>query len=206
MVEPPASTRDRVVDAAMRLFGERGYAATSVADIEAAAGLSPGSGSLYRHFASKEALLMEGVRRRVADGVALRAALQSPPTSPPDGLAADARLVVRAGLERLEQEKDLNRLITKDLRQFPAALELAREEEIGAVHRAVAGWLQARARHPLDPERAAAMATVVVGATAHFWILGDVFDGHPSGVDTDAFVEALVSMVAAWLERPEPVT
>jgi hypothetical protein len=34
----------------MRLFGEQGYAATTVVEIEAAAGLSPGSGSLDRHF------------------------------------------------------------------------------------------------------------------------------------------------------------
>jgi AcrR family transcriptional regulator len=41
----------------MRLFSTKGFEATSVSQIEAAAGLSPGSGALYRHFASKEALL-----------------------------------------------------------------------------------------------------------------------------------------------------
>ena len=60
MPEEPRSTRQRLVAEAMRLFGEQGYAATTVAEIEAAAGLSPGSGSLYRHFPSKQALLAEG--------------------------------------------------------------------------------------------------------------------------------------------------
>lgn len=50
----------------MRLFGERGYAATSVADIQLACGLTGGSGALYKHFASKRDLLAEGVRRYVA--------------------------------------------------------------------------------------------------------------------------------------------
>ena len=48
------STRDALLTEDMRLFGEKGYAATSVAQIEQAAGLSPGSGSLYNHFRSKE--------------------------------------------------------------------------------------------------------------------------------------------------------
>lgn len=197
--QPP--TRDRVLDAAMRLFGERGYAATSVADIEAAAGLSPGSGSLYRHFPSKEALLLAGVRRRIDQGAPLRADLETQPPAGTD-LATETAAVVRAGLHRLEQQQDLNRLITKDLAQFPAALELTRDQELGAVHRSVATWLEARSAVPLDPARAAAMAAVVVGATAHFWLLTDTFDGHPAGVSADDFVDAMVRLVEAALMRP----
>ena len=51
------STRERIVAESLRLFADRGYAATSVAEIEAAAGLSPGAGGLYRHFRSKEEVL-----------------------------------------------------------------------------------------------------------------------------------------------------
>ena len=54
------ATRDRVLRVAMELFGERGYAATTISMIESAAGLSPGSGSLYRHFSSKQELLEVG--------------------------------------------------------------------------------------------------------------------------------------------------
>jgi AcrR family transcriptional regulator len=45
----------------MRLFAEVGYDAATIAQIEAAAGLSPGSGALYRHFASKQDILVAGV-------------------------------------------------------------------------------------------------------------------------------------------------
>jgi AcrR family transcriptional regulator len=51
------ATREVVLREARRLFAERGYEATSVADIQAAAGLAPGSGALYKHFPSKRALL-----------------------------------------------------------------------------------------------------------------------------------------------------
>jgi AcrR family transcriptional regulator len=60
-----APTRERLVTEAMRLFGQQGYQATSVAQIEAAAGLAPGSGALYHHFKSKEALLDAGIDRQL---------------------------------------------------------------------------------------------------------------------------------------------
>jgi len=54
-----------ILDEAARLFREKGYAAASMRDIAGAADMLPGS--LYYHFASKEALLVavyaEGVRR-----------------------------------------------------------------------------------------------------------------------------------------------
>lgn len=55
------STRDKLLDVAMRLFHEQGYAATGVSTILREAGVN--SGSLYYFFPSKEALL-EGVLDR----------------------------------------------------------------------------------------------------------------------------------------------
>lgn len=60
-----APTKDRLVTEAMRLFGEQGYQATSITQIEAAAGLAPGSGALYHHFKSKDALLEAGIDRQL---------------------------------------------------------------------------------------------------------------------------------------------
>lgn len=58
------STRDRLLDAAMWLFHEQGYAGTGVATILREAGVH--SGSLYHYFPSKEALL-EGVLARYVE-------------------------------------------------------------------------------------------------------------------------------------------
>ena len=55
-------TRERILAVTLKLFAERGYAATTISDIEQAAGLSAGSGALYRHFSSKEELGMEVVQ------------------------------------------------------------------------------------------------------------------------------------------------
>ena len=56
----------------MHLFGERGFRGTSVAQIERAAGLTPGAGGLYHHFRSKEAVLDEGLTRHLSRLGALR--------------------------------------------------------------------------------------------------------------------------------------
>jgi AcrR family transcriptional regulator len=56
---PPSATRRTVLDAAARLFDERGFAAVSIGDLTAASGVS--NGSIYHHFGSKEGVLAEVV-------------------------------------------------------------------------------------------------------------------------------------------------
>jgi AcrR family transcriptional regulator len=58
-VHQAQQTRRRILAAATRLFVERGYAATSVADIAAAAGVV--SRTVYLDFPNKRALLDEGL-------------------------------------------------------------------------------------------------------------------------------------------------
>jgi AcrR family transcriptional regulator len=55
----PAS-RAAIWDAAVQLFPERGYAATSVRDIAAAAGVDPAL--IIRHFGSKEQLFLQSMQ------------------------------------------------------------------------------------------------------------------------------------------------
>ena len=57
-----ADTRQRIVEEATKLFGRSGFAGTSVAELEKAAGLKPGAGGLYAHFSSKEEMVDEVLR------------------------------------------------------------------------------------------------------------------------------------------------
>ena len=59
----PVPTRDRILDAAQRLFEAQGYNATGVAEILRESGAN--SGSLYHFFGSKEDLLVAVLRRHV---------------------------------------------------------------------------------------------------------------------------------------------
>jgi AcrR family transcriptional regulator len=62
----PRATRDQFVDAAMRLFWEKGYGATSIADVLHATGAN--AGSLYYLFPGKQDLLIAALRR-YRDGI-----------------------------------------------------------------------------------------------------------------------------------------
>src|SRR5687767_3663360 len=67
--EARGTARERLLDAAAEVFAERGYRATRVEDLAAAAGLT--KGAVYWNFESKEdiffALLEERVDRRVRE-------------------------------------------------------------------------------------------------------------------------------------------
>jgi AcrR family transcriptional regulator len=179
----------------MRLFGEQGYAATSVAQIEEAAGLSPGSGSLYKHFRSKQELLEAGVERII------ESRNDVPPAGGPPADAAD-RLwaAARAGLRRMDEDRDVSRLLFRGLDAFPELLKRFGDDEIRRVQRDTAAMLTGLC--PEKPEEVdwGAVAAVLQGATAHYWLLRDLFGTHPTGVSEKRFVGALVAMTLAVLE------
>jgi AcrR family transcriptional regulator len=58
----PASRRDDLIDAAMRVFYRRGFHASSLDDIQKEGGIS--RPTLYNHFKSKDELIVAAMRRR----------------------------------------------------------------------------------------------------------------------------------------------
>lgn len=187
-----AGTRDLLLTQGMGLFGEQGYAATSAAQIEAAAGLSPGSGTLYKHFRSKEALLTAGLDRLLSGGRELADQLDPRDAA---GLVEQLTAETQARPRRLEEDRDLFR----GLESFPEVLQRFDDEEIGRFHEASTA-LQAE----LAGDRAgavdwAAVAVVPQGATANYWLVTDLFGRHPAGVDEDQFVVCLVALTVAAL-------
>ncbi len=79
----PGHDREAVLDAAVALFNERGYDATSVADVAGRLGVT--KSALYHHFSSKEAVLELALGRALDS---LEAALDQPR----DGCSASAAL------------------------------------------------------------------------------------------------------------------
>lgn len=92
-----AATRDAVLTAAVRVFARHGFAAATIRDIALEAGMSVGS--VYRHYASKEALHAELLDQGVTGLAALTAHLAEP-----GGPAALARAFTARFLDDLRAD------------------------------------------------------------------------------------------------------
>jgi AcrR family transcriptional regulator len=93
----PAGVRARILDAAYDLFQSRGYSATSVHEIAAAAGVT--GGALHHHFATKKAIGLAVINDRV--GAALEETWLEPVRS-----AANVRDGILEVLDSLARELD----------------------------------------------------------------------------------------------------
>src|SRR5260221_1936408 len=178
MPKPSSNARDALLGHARRLFAERGYGATSVAEVQAAAGLAPGSGALYKHFASKQALL-DAV---VGDGAAA--------ATPPGELADDPGQALRAfGSDLLAQVGaggDLLRIQVRDLE--------ARPDLLGAAEARLAAWLaRAVVTGELRDHDHEAVARLLVGALVH----GALLDALVGSAADDAERQRLID---AWVD------
>lgn len=76
----PAETRNRLIEAAIRVIREKGYVATTVDDLCAAAGVS--KGAFFHHFADKQALALGAAEEFAAraDGLMESPLVRDPPT------------------------------------------------------------------------------------------------------------------------------
>lgn len=90
-VRDPGQTRAVVIDAAERLFSERGFAATSMRDISAASGVS--HPLIHHHFGSKEELYA-AVKRRMVEGYARRFPSAARATNRPLSVRAEMRRIM----------------------------------------------------------------------------------------------------------------
>ncbi|WP_442785430.1 ScbR family autoregulator-binding transcription factor [Actinacidiphila sp. DG2A-62] len=91
--ERAEATRRYLVEAAARLFDERGYAGTSISDISARSGRT--SGAIYFHFDSKEQLALAVVEATYATWPALIAQVRALPVSALEKLVALSFAVAR---------------------------------------------------------------------------------------------------------------
>jgi AcrR family transcriptional regulator len=194
-----STTRERIVDEAMRLFSEHGYTATSIAKIEAAAGLTPGAGGLYHHFRSKEAVLAAGIERQLAQLSALRQIRQV--LGPLGDLQAELTLTARYILAELDSESELLRILSSESRNRPQLLTAAVEQLVTSTYSGFAVWIGERAERPIEDEQAAAIAAFGLGSLLSTRLLRDLL-GIPAQVDDRTLVDTWVQIMARTLADP----
>jgi AcrR family transcriptional regulator len=179
---------ERLLGAAMGLFSEKGYERTTVGEIQERAGLTFGSGALYKHFPSKQAVLEEGMARFVDSARHDRTvlgALDDVPVS--DALAAIAQLAMSS----FAQDRDALRIAWRDLDAFPDLQEKVRTKRIRATFDDFAAWLG----HQSDTGRlrqhdSQAVAAVALSSLAFFQLLQFLMLDTPAGIAQDDFVTA----------------
>jgi AcrR family transcriptional regulator len=192
----PNTTRERIVDEAMLLFSQHGYAGTSIAKIEAAAGLTPGAGGIYHHFASKEAVLAAGIERQLARLGALRE-IRLVLGSLGD-VKAELTLTARYVLTELDRESELLRILASDARQRPQLLTAAVDELVSSTFTGFAAWIAGSAERAMPAEEAAAIAAVGLGSLMSSRLLRDVL-GLPAPVTDETLVDTWVRMMSTAL-------
>jgi AcrR family transcriptional regulator len=101
-IKAPEIRRAELLDAAARLFAERGFDEVSVADITTAAQMA--KGTFYLYFDSREALL-DALRRRFADDMARELEALQPPTQVAEWPGFVRRFVKRAIHLQVEQRE-----------------------------------------------------------------------------------------------------
>ena len=188
-------TRDRILDVAWDLFLRQGFAGTTVTQIEAAADLSPGSGSFYRHFRSKQEVLQAVVDREVER---IDAGRQLGPD--PDETGGDVRAALaqelRQRLDNLRRIQPLMLLVAREREHLgPSAghlgdLLVARNLKLRSER--LAGWMDAGAIPARDPD---ALAAAVLHALVGYHLSESFFGRSPGGLSSEAIVATLVDLV-----------
>jgi AcrR family transcriptional regulator len=188
-----------MLDAAIALFAERGYQGTTVADIEQAAGLAPGSGALYQHFKGKEEVLRAGVEKHVEDLDRMQDAMEMLPLG---DLRAELLLMGRWNLADLARRQPLYRFLWKEGDRFPDLRERLGEAFVEKPLRRVAEWLRQHAAEAGVPEPdCEALTLVIVQSMTAYRSLESLYGHPPLGVDEERFLNAWVETCLALVER-----
>lgn len=186
---PSGERRALIVDAAGRLFGERGYDGTRLEDVASAAGVT--KPILYRHFADKRALYVALLERHRDDLASFAAAI------PPQGTVEErVRAVLEVWVAYVHDRHYTWRMLFRDT---GGGLEVQHvRAEVHARARAVLvdmigllaeGDIPAHEREPLAELMSMGMASLVL------WAMDE------PGVTDEAIVDAMTRVWAGLLAR-----
>lgn len=189
-------TRQQVLDAALEVFGERGFASTSVEEIAARAGFT--RGAFYSNFADKDAVFLALMDDRMADRVAEITNLMS--VSSPLAVFADLQAWssdASDGPERLRLTAEFRAHAMRDpmaRRQLEIRDRALRE----AYGRAIAAQFDAVGVEPPAP-----IVQIAVIVQALDMMMPQLRAIDPKGVPESALFDALSLLFAAGVSLSE---
>jgi AcrR family transcriptional regulator len=193
-----STTKERLITEAMRLFSQHGYRATSVKQIEQAAGLVPGCGALYNHFRSKQELLTAVIdrqldrRRAMHDISALFAGRGD--------LRTELSLLCRYLMRVIDQESEFLQVVARSPADELPRLTDAYAALIDGLYNELGDWINACTSAP-DVAEARRVAAVGVDALIGRRTSRIVF--HSNHIDTtdEEYVTEWTEMIAGRIEQ-----
>lgn len=170
----------------MELFAQKGFRATTVGEIEAAAGLVPRRGALYKHFADKQTLLTAALEQHVGDVAVLTDTMDDLPVGEP---RSELTLLCRWLLDELTAQRPVTRLLEKEGNQFPELVTQMCDEVIQVGYRQAAAYARQRLPGAADPE---ALAAIAVGSVVNYRRMQWTFGAPPLEIEEDRFINAWI--------------
>ena len=192
---------DEVLDAALDLFIEKGFAATRVEDIAKRAGLS--KGAVYLYFPSKEAIL-EGLVRRAVTPIAEDA------LGFVGNYEGDPRIVLTMVMKMLAHKladprvTAIPKIVLREVATFPNLAQMYRREVLDKAIPVVTGLIargvdQGYLRQ-VDPELT--LRSIVGPIIAHL-ALAEIFGVQPEdGVQIDRLIDNHLTILFDGLSAP----
>ena len=192
-----SSTRERLLEAAIGLFASKGYAATSVADIQLACGLAAGSGAMYKHFSSKQELLNEAARRYLETIPQVRERLD---IESPNNAAGGLRQAALAIWNGINGNAQVLRVMFREPEAFPEVADELWSRILADVYQRFASELRAGVEggklQVADPD---ATAAALVASLAYYPVVRLLIGHTPGGIEEDRYREAWVQQALAML-------
>jgi TetR/AcrR family transcriptional regulator, fatty acid metabolism regulator protein len=163
--------RQRILDAAVKVFAKRGFHATRVSDVASAAGVA--DGTIYLYFKSKDALLVSLFESHVERLLAFLEKELPRAASPSEKL----KRIVEVQLGLFEGERDLAEVVTVILRQSTKLMKQYAAPKFNAYLDAIAGVVAegqaiGEIRKDVTPHLAARAIFGALDGIAMTWALG----------------------------------
>jgi AcrR family transcriptional regulator len=174
-------TRERILDAAFDVIAEAGLDGFTMTEVERRVGLAVGTGSIYRHFPSKEALLKAAVEREVHRNRSLTREARSALQQIPDPRERHVRVYGR---------------MLEDLGRFDKifGLMLSQGDRVPELQEAIRSAVQAP-EAPADEEDKA-LHVVAMAALGGYHLFSIMQGGAFHGVKEEDFVQMLADLVS----------
>ena len=179
-------TRERLTRAAMALFLERGFEATTLDDIAAAADIS--RRSFFHYFASKEDVVFAWHEETTA---ALIAAVEARPAS--ESMLTAAENAISAMARQLEP---VEAIAMARLKRDNPALQARDQVKYEKLERALAAALEKRAGHKTERLQARLVAMIATGAMR---IGGELWAAEGAREKPEALVKRTFAAIRAIL-------